>query len=190
MNSWPAHLAVWWYGTILPCVRTTVLGCCRTGSGKGSLFLSSLTDHNEGWTPSHPAHCLHFMAAASDSSTRRKPFFLCFKRLFWVPVISCCADFPGRGRSSEAVIICCSSFLVLRDVSLKLWPNRWVLRTFSPSSSAAALSAAQTLAAAPEIQRAFLQNKITPPAPASTEIYEIVLIYLVFLVKTFFFKLR
>lgn len=117
MNSWPAHLAVWWSGTILPCIRITVLGCCRTGSGKGCLFLSSLTDHHEGWTPSLPAHCLHFMAAASDSSTPRKSFFYALNassELRWsaaVQIFQAGGDHLRRWSFAAAPCLCCGTFL-------------------------------------------------------------------------------
>lgn len=75
-----------------------VLGCCRTGRGKGC-FYPPQQARMKVEPPPIPltSHRLHFMAAACDSS--RKPLFLCLKRLFAVLVISCCTYFPGWGRS-------------------------------------------------------------------------------------------
>lgn len=168
-------LMVWKHSSLCHDNCTFVLGCCRPGSEKGSFY--PLADHGEGWTPSHPAH----IALSTFYGCRMWLIYL--ERLFYA--FNASSEFQGSaagqifqaGGDHEAAIICCSFFRVLRDVSLKLWPNRLVLRTFSPSSSDAALSETQTLAAAPEIQWASLQNEITPPASASlTEIYVTVLI--------------
>lgn len=93
-------------------------------------------------------------------------FFSGFSVSLWALVTHCCADFAGWRRKSETLIICGwrlhLSHLLLRDVSLKLWPNRWVLRTFSPSSSEAASSERQTGGAVPVTRRNYLQNKSGP----------------------------
>lgn len=164
-------LAVWQHETILPpCGYWTAkmlcsvwILCCAwfcpwllQDRKKMSPFHPLLTVHNEGKSPPLPTmRCLRFMAAACDSSVWRK--------LLWAPVTRCCADITGWRRKSEALIICRwrlhLSHLLLRDVSLKLWPNHWMLRTFSPSSSEAESSRTEKRGTTPETWRISLQNR-------------------------------
>lgn len=120
------------------------------------LLLSPLTDPSEGL----PAHVLYRLIHSS------KPFLTLSTAL-----VSSGAQLPCTSSRVGEMLWGSDNLLqllVLRDVSLKLWPNRWVLRTFSPSSAEAASSAHRRGRKRRKPREAFFRIKEPPPTSASS----------------------
>lgn len=126
-----------------------VLCCCRTWWISAAIHLCQyvrVKAHNLR-TMSFPA--FGFMAAVCDSSA-------CIKLSQSVRGSTWLCRFDGPQDeiwSGDHLWLNAASLLhlLLRDVSLKLWPNRCVLRTLGSSSSAAASSQREILRVAPDV---------------------------------------
>lgn len=90
--------------------------------------------------------------------------------MFSLPLVlwanSCCAHLQSGGRKNNPRLWCDDlrmkphlPHLLLRDVSFKLWPNRWVFCTFSPSSSKVVSREVETRGVVPETRGIIFHNR-------------------------------